>query len=220
MMIADSKPSRTARVLILVGGGILALILSVQAVGMLREQLHVGCSFGTMGEATGSWMCTDGIGYLFPGLALLFGSGLSLLIGVFVVLGARLERTRRRALTVLAFAPLLWSLGWLSSVTLARTDPLPDGETWPGVWLIAVGISALLALAGAALAASAPPLRGGAAYLLWLTGGALLVAASIVQPGLALATVPTAALLAAARLVPLLTRDESTDGLRDRFSAG
>lgn len=221
-LTSHSVRLRTSRVVVLIGGGLLTSMLSLGAVGMLREQLHYGCSYGTMGEAAGAWMCADGIGYIFPGLTLLFGAGLSLLIGLLVVLGVTRESTIRRVLTILAFAPLLWAVGWLSSVTLPRTDPVPEGETWLGIWLINLGISTMLAVVGATFAASVPAGAGRTTRLLWITSGVFLLAASFVQPGLALATVATGALLAGARLVPLLSQRETTapSEQRDTLSAG
>ncbi len=220
--LRHTDPSFTARLLILIAGGFLALFSSLGAVGMLREQLHVGCSYGTEGEAAGAWMCSDGIGYIFPGLALLSGSAVALLTGILVLLGASREGTRRTTLTILGFVPLLWSAGWLSAATLPRTDPLPTGETWLSVWAINVGIGALLAIAGLILAVVAPMHRGSVLRLLWIMAGVLLAAATIAQPGLALATLASAALLAAARLVPILaqtTRTPSGDEF-ERVNAG
>ncbi|GEK85379.1 hypothetical protein [Microbacterium aerolatum] len=218
----DADTSITARVLTLIVGGFVALFTSLGAIGMLREQLHFGCSYGTEGEAAGAWMCADGIGYIFPGLTLLFGSAVALLSGILVLLGARGESTRARTLTVLAFVPLLWSAGWLGTVTLPRADPLPDGETWLSVWVINVGIGTLLAVAGATLAASAPVRRGRVSRLLWIAAGTLLAAATIAQPGLAVATFAAASLFAAARLIPALaqTAPPSAGDERDRINAG
>lgn len=219
---SGANPLRTSRVLVLAVGGLLPSILSLGSVGMLREQLHYGCSYGTMGEAAGAWMCADGIGYIFPGITLLFGAFLSLLTGLLVVLGAARESITRRTLTMLAFAPLLWALGWLSSVTLPRTDPLPHGETWLNIWLINLGISALLAVIGMTLAAFTPTNPGRPNRLLWIAGAVFLLAATFVQPGLALATVTAGLLLAAARLVPLLSRNETIapSAQHDTLSAG
>lgn len=197
---SDASAPRTSRILLLLGGGIVALVLSTAAVDTLREGIHYGCSYGTMGEATGSWMCADGIGYIFPGLGLLFGSGLSLLAGMIVVLGDLESRTVRRILAILAFVPLIWTTTALSTATLGRSDPLPTGETWGAIWLFTVGVPALVALLGTAMGSASALTRLPDNRILRMAGFGLLLAATLIQPGLGLATAAAAALLIASRL--------------------
>lgn len=195
----DASPteeeSRSIRIGLLLGGGLVTAMLSMGTVGMLREQLHVGCTYGTEGEATGAWMCADGIGYIFPGLSLLLASGLPVLIGLLIVLADVGERRLRLALTWLAFISLLLPIGALAIQTVYRVDPLPVGESWPGIWMMRIGIAALLATAGAVLLASArrPVPR-------WIA--VALLAGSLVQPGLLFAVTACGALLLSARVSP------------------
>ncbi|MFY9714694.1 MAG: hypothetical protein WAK00_14600 [Microbacterium sp.] len=197
---SDTPSPRASRILLLIGGGILALVLSTAAVDTLREGIHYGCSYGTMGEATGSWACADGIGYIFPGLGLLLGSGLSLLAGMIVALGDLACRTVRRILAALAFVPLIWTTTVLATATLGRSDPLPTGETWGAVWLFTVGIPALVALLGTAMGSASALTRLPDNRILRMAALALLLAATLIQPGLGLATAAVAALLIASWL--------------------
>lgn len=189
----------TALVVLLIGGlGVPPAALS-SAVGMLREQLHFACTYGTQGEAAGSWWCADGIGYLLPGVGLVAFAGLPVLIALVVAIFAPRART---AFTVLAFVPMALLAAVLCGFTAFRTDALPAGETWPGIWWASAGIAGLLALLGTvALVLPLPRIPHIPRIAAIVAGVGLLLAALILQPGLACAIIATGANLAARALL-------------------
>lgn len=198
--MTQDVPSRTeqrplaGRVLMLLFGGLVTLVFAPGTVDLLRDDLHVGCSYGTMGEADGSWFCSDGIGYLFPGAGLLSVPGLALICAL-ALLPARFD-TIGRVLTALAFVPLAWVAALTASVTVARSDALPAGVTWSGVWLVAVGLPLLGCLLCATVVAARRLLPAALQTPATIVGLAALLLLGITS-GLAIAAVPACALLVA-----------------------
>lgn len=143
----------------LLGGMVLVLALAPLLVLPLREQLHVNCGYATMGEATGSWMCQDGISYIFPGLGLVFGAGVALPVALLLIPAS--AGFVRAAARLLSPAPMLL-LGVGTAANTLRTDDLPSGLTWPGLWWDTVGFAAALASVGVAVLAIASGASGGA----------------------------------------------------------
>jgi len=222
---------RTPSVLILLGGMVLAVALAPILILPVREQLHVNCQYGTMGEAAGSWMCADGIGYLMPGVGILVGSILALLLALLVVLLSARVAPRDAATTarILAPAPVLW-VGLVTGATTLRSDPLPPQSSWPALWWETVGMAVLISAAGAVLLALATTTgaasrrsgadRGsgrGARRALPVVGAAigavLLVAGGLLQPGLMHAVAASSALIAVAWIVGVFPLAEQP-GLR------
>jgi len=221
---------RVPSVLILLGGMVLAVALAPILILPVREQLHVNCHYGTMGEGAGSWMCADGIGYLMPGAGILVGSILALLLALLVVLLSARVAPRDAATTarILAPAPVLW-VGLVTGSTALRSDPLPPQSSWPALWWETIGIAVMISAAGAVLLAlattSGAASRSGAGRGSGLggrralpvvgaaIGAVLLVAGGLLQPGLMHAAAASGALIAVAWIVRLFPHAEQP-GLR------
>lgn len=202
------------RIGVLAGGVMLAIVLAPLALSTIRDGIHYACSYGTRGEASGSWMCADGIGYLLPGAALLAAALLPALIGVLVILAAT-AGAAERTLRVLSFAPVAATAAMTAALTLGRDDPLPPGQTWQGVWLLSVGLSAALAFLGNALLVWALHTRTGGAVskAAGAAGGALMLASAVVQPGMAFVVAAGAACIAASAVrtgLPAFIRHPTT----------
>lgn len=204
---AGPEADRPLRIIALLAAGALGIVFSLASIGMLQTTLHVRCSYGTMGEEVGSWVCADGIGYIFHGVALLACSGVPLLAGLLMVMAAG-RPSSRRVLRWLAAAPLILTGAMLASLTLPRTDQLPAGATWIGIWSGAVGVPLMLALLGTVCVAVADAAPGVMRRILLFGGAALLLAAFIVQPGLGAAICAAGGLLAAALEFGTQRRDE------------
>ncbi len=196
---ADQSADRPSRIAVLLAAGALGVVLSLESIGMLRQTLHVGCSYGSMGEGIGTWVCADGIGYIFYGVALLFCAGLPLLTGALTLIAATPSRGSL-GLHWLAAVPAILTAALLASLTLPRTDRLPAGETWPILWTAAVGIPLMLALLGTVCVAVSDPASGVASRVVLFGGATLLLAAFVLQPGLGPAVCAAGGLLAAARI--------------------
>ncbi len=183
---------------LLIGGILLSVALSPMMMPLLREQLHVNCSWGMLGEAAGSWMCADGIGYIVPGLGMLLGPALTLFVAAVL---APFEIAWTPALLrTLALVPPLWA-GVATAATALRVDELPSGQTWFGVWGAHAGSSVALALLGT-LVIAISSVRGGMLAKAGIALGSIfLLTAVALQPGLLFAVAASVALLAVAPLV-------------------
>jgi hypothetical protein len=178
-------------------GGLLGFVLGAFAVLLIREQLHISCAFLATGDEPGGWVCADGISYLLPALA--FGA-LALTTTVAGALVAGLVRRAAvasgvlTAIAGLAVAALL-ALTWYGSAQSVHNAP--EGVVSTDYWFAALGPAAVvagLATAAAAVAATLPTVgRAG-----FVAGAGLLALATVVQPGLALVTMPAAGCLVAA----------------------
>ncbi len=172
---------------------------------LLREQLHYQCSFLRMGASDpGGFSCADGISYIAPGVLIL---GLLLVLTAFAI--AVLASVRRyahgtrtaRVLAGLALLPLgliTWA-AWF--VTHERPlDAEPDADYWTPAMLAAtvlLGCAAVLMIVLCAVPARWVLMR----RIAWVGACAVLFAATVVQPGVFVATIVSAGLLGAARLV-------------------
>lgn len=198
--MARREESDVAGALVIVAGGFAALLFSVPTVGLLREQLRINCNTYPPGsEGEGAWTCADGISYIIPGVILLAMTGLSLIVGLVVALIARRELVARGWFTVLAVLPVVWTLAW----TRYGSDELvsfPPGVPHIDFWMIWVGPAALTATVALAIAVVALAFRRRVAFWLTASAAAGVGIATVVQPGLGLGTLPSAALLCAALL--------------------
>lgn len=183
--------------LVLVAGGLAALLFGAPTVGLLREQLRINCNTYPPGsEGEGAWTCADGISYIVPGVILLAMTGLSLAVGLVVAFRARRELVARVWFTVLAVLPVAWTLAW----TRYGSDDVsfPPGVPRIDYWMIAVGPAALTATIALAIAVAALGFRRQVAFWITAVASAGVAIATVVQPGIGLATLPSAALLCAA----------------------
>lgn len=193
-----SAVSRRLAVWVVLGGGLSALFFGPMAVPLVREQLHIGCGIGAPGsEGADTWSCSDGVGYL--GIAMALGGMwlLAVILGAFAAGAVRRDDAASAMLVLFAGASAAWVVGitWHGSSELVQDEYAP--MTGQAYWQAAVGPAAVVAAASIVIAVVGLGLRGrlnGAAGAAAALG---ILAATVLQPGLGINTIPAAALLAA-----------------------
>lgn len=176
------EPVSTLAVFALLVGTGLALPGMVVSLALIREVLHIGCTWLVGGEAgDGMWMCADGIGYIGPGLS--FGGPLLLgvVAGTAVSLTQRTASRRRWAFAVAALFPLVWTAAWTILATEHHRTLHPDAL---GVWGRSIMPALLLAALAVGVLVTAGRGRAASTALRVSLGGALLFASLVVQPAL------------------------------------
>ena len=195
----DSHRSRRLAVWVVVGSGLAALIFGPAAIGLVRNQLHIGCSTGAPGsEGADTWVCRDGIGYL--GVAVAIGGVwlFAVLLGALAAGAIRRDDAARTVLVLLAGVSTAWVLGltWHGSAELVHDEYAPmSGEEY---WRAVVGPAAVAALAGIAVAVVGLSFRGRSIRICCAAAAVGLVIATVLQPGLSINTIPAAGVLAGA----------------------
>jgi hypothetical protein len=197
---------RLEGVLLVIG----SLVLSVLAgwaplIWLLRDQVHLYCEFLATGEAyPGTWVCSDGIGYIIP-VASTFVVW-TLIAGVAIVMtsGWVASALRPRLLAAAALVPPAY-LVWITADAIPERLPTEfSGELWAKPMLATTVLFAALAAVVLCLIARPGPLKQGRPIrLLYLGGWALLLAAAIAQPGGLSAVLLSAGLLAASFMLEL-----------------
>lgn len=181
MRRAYDLPSMRALVSI-AAGAIVAVLTFPFLMYLVRDVLHYGCELLVGGEAgEGTWACSDGIGYLLPGLSLVVPIFLAAVAGVVVSFALRNPRARRVSFGVSAIAPLAWAGGWTLLAADQHAGSHPDSF---GVWATTV-LPSLLVSAVAVAVLTAAPIRSVRVDLApFVSGAGLLVLAAVLQPGL------------------------------------
>lgn len=181
-----------------VTGGAVGLLAGSFTGTLVREQLHVLCQIVPAGsEGAGTWVCPDGISYLGAAVAL---GGMLALVSVAGALIASLvsgHRVARWLLTILSALGIAGALAftWFASSELVRGTP--PGVHGTDYWIAAVLPAAAFAGAGVASSVVAASVSDrGALALAWAGAGFLLIA-TVLQPGLGVATLPSAGLMVA-----------------------
>lgn len=192
--------------------GVIAFFLATSALDLVREQLHHNCGMQPPGsEGAGTWICSDGIGYL--GIAGILGMGwlAVVLSGALIALLVRPSRQARPALVILAALSAAWVLGltWYGSATHVQDQYAP--MTGTEYWLEAVGPAALVSVLGIATGLLSLLPVGPLSWVLGILATVLLIVATVLQPGLSLNLIPPVGLLTAAtvRAIGVDTRDGS-----------
>lgn len=180
-------------------GAALGLTLGTGLIGLLRERLHYLCSGGPPGTEAEGWVCPDGIGYLGAGFLPLGVAALVVIAALAFILAAREPRHVRPALVVLA--TIVLGVG-LAGTWAAVTDPheVPPGVTRLDFWIEAVLPAAIVAGCALVVAFAALAARDRVAAVLTGIAAAGILISTILQPGLALSTMPALGLLVAAVL--------------------
>ena len=213
--LALQPDSRGAAVWTALGGGIASIACGGAAIWLVRDQLHISCGVGQPGsEGDGTWMCADGISYLWVAVVL----GAMLAFGVLAgALTAGLVRPARAAcliLVLLAAAMAVWILGWTWHASSELVWAVPPDTLSVDYWYAAV-LPAAIASAAAFLPALVGIFtRGAAARVLFAAAAAGLLVATALQPGLSVNTLAAAGLLAAAAV-----RAQSDNRLADDHGA-
>lgn len=196
-----AKRSRSHAVWIVIGSGLVAAVLGVQAVVLVRTQLHIHCGMGSPGsEGADTWTCSDGVGYL--GVAVVLGAMwfIAVLVGALIAGRVRRDQAARVCLVVLAGASAAWILGWTWYGSSALVDDYYAPMRGLAYWAQEVGPAAIVSTFGMAFAFVGPLLRGRPAQIInWSAALALLIA-TVMQPGLSINMIPAAGLLAASAL--------------------
>ena len=151
--LALQPDSRGAAVWTALGGGIASIACGGAAIWLVRDQLHISCGVGQPGsEGDGTWMCADGISYLWVAVVL----GAMLAFGVLAgALTAGLVRPARAAcliLVLLAAAMTVWILGWTWHASSELVWAVPPDTLSVDYWYAAV-LPAAIASAAAFLPA-------------------------------------------------------------------
>jgi hypothetical protein len=182
-------------------GGLAGILLGPVALITIRDQLRIGCNTYPSGEGAGTWTCNDGIGYLWFAVVLGGGALMTVLLGSLVGGLARSPRAARRLLVAIAVVSMIgasWVL-WSSSRSLVGGLTAGHG---PQLWMTAALPATLIAMAGLGIGVVGAAIPASRGTVVLRVGAALLVAATLVQPGLGITFIPAAALLmsAAARI--------------------
>ena len=181
--------------------GVIAFLLAGSALDLVREQLHHNCGMQPPGsEGAGTWICSDGIGYL--GIAGILGMGwlAVVLSGCVIALLVRPSRQARPTLVILAAVSTAWVLGltWYGSTTQVQDQYAP--MTGAEYWLEAVGPAAVVSVLGIATGLLSLVPTGPLSWILGVVATILLIVATVLQPGLSLNLIPPVGLLAAASI--------------------
>ncbi len=195
----ESFERRPLAVGAVLGGAALGLTLGTGLIGLLRERLHYLCSGGPPGTNAEGWVCPDGISYLGAGFLPLGIAAFAVIGAVAFILAAREPRHVRPALVVLA--TIVLGVGF-AGTWAAVTDPreVPPGVTRLDFWIEAVLPAALVAGCAVVVAVAALVTRDRVAAVLTGIAAAGILISTILQPGLALSTMPALGLLVAAVL--------------------
>ncbi|MFJ2543820.1 hypothetical protein [Microbacterium sp. NPDC087589] len=149
-------------------------------------------------EGAGTWICSDGIGYL--GMAGILGIMwlVVVVVGSLVALFVSHDRPARLSLVLLAASSTAWILGltWYGSTTHVQDEHAP--MTGAEYWADAVGPAALISAIGVLVGLLSLVPTGPFSWILGIVATVMLIVATVLQPGLSINLIPAAGVLAAA----------------------
>jgi hypothetical protein len=143
-------------------------------------------------------MCADGIGYLWVAVTL---GGMTMavaLVGGLIAGLVRRERVARTLLVLLAAASAGWVLGWTWYGSSELVPAVPPGTRSIDYWFASVFPAAIACVTGIVSALVGLLPRGVSPRIFLGVGAVAMLAGTVLQPGLAINTLPAAGLLAAA----------------------
>ncbi|GAA3632649.1 hypothetical protein GCM10022200_14480 [Microbacterium awajiense] len=192
-------------------GGVASVVMGPATLWLLREVLHVNCGRGAPGtEAGGGWICADGISYLWAAI-LLGGAAVGIaVVGALVAYLVRNDRVAAVLLTLLAAFSVGWMLGWTWYGSSHLVWQTPPGVAGTDFWVAAVGPAALVASAAIGSAITALVFGGRTARLLVAVALGGMAVATVLQPGLAPATLVAAGALGGALRRSTVPRPEES----------
>jgi hypothetical protein len=179
--------------------GVIAFVLASSALELVRDQLHHNCGMQPPGsEGAGTWICSDGIGYLAIAGILSTMWLVVTVVGPLIALFVRHDRPARLALVLLAALSTAWILGltWHGSSTNVQDEYAP--MTGAEYWVDAIGPAALLGVIGVAVGLLSLMPTGPLSWILGIVATVMLIVATVLQPGLSINLIPAAGVLAAA----------------------
>ncbi|MGX1702761.1 hypothetical protein [Microbacterium sp. NPDC055357] len=209
---SDGHAVRLSAALVAVAASLAALPLGLQAINLLRDQLHIHCSWvGAEAAGDGTWACSDGIGYLGFGLFLAAMWLATAIGGPIIAVLVRDGRDARGFLLGLATVSAAWILGgtFLGAATLVGDEHAPAEGLES--WVTAVGPSAIPTFAAVAAAIAALIIRGATARVLLIAGALLLGYSTALEPGVGINLLPAAGLLTAAAIRSPIRAPRITD---------
>ena len=211
---ASGAASRGLAVWVVLVCGLAAVFLGGPAAWLVREQLHINCSMGAPGsEGADTWTCSDGVGYLAAAVTLGLMWFVVILLGSLVAGIVRHDLTARAILVLLAGGATAWILWWTwyGSSELVVDDYAPMAGT--EYWVLAIGPAAIASAVSLLAALVSLALVGRASRIVCAGAAVGLTIATVLQPGLAINTIPAAGMLAAAAV---RTTVSSPPGVRTR----
>lgn len=176
-------------------GGLLAVLLGPGLVTLLRDRLHYQCASDSPDPERAGWMCVDGIGYLAAGFPPLVVAALVVLAGLLLVLAARVRIQIPLAVLALLSVGVGLAGSWHAVATEQR--PVPVGVVRTDFWIEAVLPSAIVAVSALVLMVVGLVVRGRAGVILTSAAAGGILLATVLQPGLALSTMPALGLVVA-----------------------
>lgn len=190
---------RSLAALAVLASGAIAFALASPALELVRDRLHHNCGMQPPGsEGAGTWICSDGIGYL--GMAGILGIMwlVVVVVGSLVALFVRHDRPARLGLVLLAASSTVWILGltWYGSTTHVQDEHAP--MTGAEYWADAVGPAALISAIGVLVALLSLVQTGPFSWILGTVSTVMLIVSTVLQPGLSINLIPAAGALAAA----------------------
>jgi MFS family permease len=188
----ERRPLAAIAVLI---GGLLALVLAPGLVTLLRERLHYLCGTDVSAPERMDWTCADGISYLGAGLLPLAVAALVVLAALILVLAARVPI--RLPLGVLAVVAVVVGLAGTWHAVTAGSYGVPPGILRSDFWIEAVLPAALAVAVSVVLMIVGVVLRGWSSVVVTSAAALGIAVATVLQPGLALSTMPALGILAA-----------------------
>ena len=190
----ERRPLAAAAV---VAGGLLAVLLGPGLVTLLRDRLHYQCASDSPDPERAGWMCVDGIGYLAAGFPPLVVAALVVLAGLLLVLAARVRIQIQIPLAVLALLSVGVGLAGSWHAVATEQRPVPVGVVRTDFWIEAVLPSAIVAVSALVLMVVGLVVRGRAGVILTSAAAGGILLATVLQPGLALSTMPALGLVVA-----------------------
>ena len=206
---------RLAAVGVIVVGALVGTMWGFPFVSFIRDELHIHCQMPAPGvEGAGEWACPDEISYLST--AAVFGSVwlFALVVGALIAGLARSPRMAQVGLVLLAAVAVAVNLVLTGVGSLAFVGDQHAPLSGADYWRAAVGPAALVALAGIGVALATLPSTQRLARVLPVVGAILLVLATVLQPGLGVIALLSAAILMAASL-----RSDEMSGNKTREAA-
>lgn len=161
--------------------GLSLIVGGVPLLAFLRDDVHLYCDYSDVGEsAPGTYFCADGIGYIVPLVTTFVIWTLISAVAIVAMSAWMPAALRPRVVGVVALAPITY-LSWIAAGAVGRLGAAQSRDLWSAPML---GVTIVLAAFVVVVLALIVVRRSRPRLVLYVAGGGLLIAASIVQPGM------------------------------------